>query len=80
MSYYKKNAHILCLSSQAKLPELSILKSNAANVYTPKVKHLLFLYINWIPLVTNLKMKMYISLNPKIAKADNNGKYNRLLN
>ncbi len=33
MSYYRKDAHILCLPSQAKLPDLSILKTITANVY-----------------------------------------------
>ncbi len=34
MSYYTENAHILHLPSQAKLPYLSILKTNTDNVYT----------------------------------------------
>ncbi len=34
MSYYREDAHILHLPSQAKLTDLSVFKTNTANVYT----------------------------------------------
>ncbi len=62
MSYYRENAHILHLPSQAKVPDLRVFKCNTANVYTESKTPPISLNINWMYLSTNLKMKIYISL------------------
>ncbi len=67
MSYYKENAHILCLPSQAKVIDLSVHKSNTANIY-PESKTPPISLHKLDALVNKLKMKIYTSL--KLIRTD----------
>ncbi len=74
MSYYRENAHILRLPSQAKLPDLNVLKSNTANVYTESKTPAISLH-KLDALVYKLEKEDLF-----LTKADKNRKVNRLIN
>ncbi len=73
MSYYRENTHILYYLVRPKY-KISAFSSPTQPTCTLKVKHLPFLYINWMHLSTFEDEDLYFT------KADKNTKVNRLLN
>ncbi len=74
MSYYRENAHILHLPSQAKLPDLSILKTNTDNVYTESKAPAISLH------KLDARVNTLQDQDLHLTKADKNRKDNQIFN